>query len=344
MKRFMFKNDYSEGAHPRILELLSKTNLEQQEGYGLDDYSLKAAELIREQIRLPLADIHFLSGGTQTNLVLAAAALRPHEGIIAADTAHINVHEAGAIEATGHKIFYMPAKNGKLTTEQLEYAVKFHADEHYIKPRLVFLSNATELGTVYSKKELEDIYDFCVRHNLYLYLDGARLGNAIVSQDDLSLADIARLTDAFYIGGTKNGALLGEALVITHPLLKEDFRYLMKQRGALLAKGRVVGIQFLALFENGLYFDLAKKANDGAQKIARAIAKAGFDFLTDSPTNQIFPVLPNDVINRLYEKFDFYVWEKFDSDRSVIRLVTSWATPDSQIEEFIRFFSEIVGK
>ncbi len=336
MAKYFFKNDYSEGAHPRILEYLQKTNSVQQEGYGLDEYSLKAAELVRKEIKLPGADVHFLTGGTQTNLTFISAVLRPHHAVLAAETAHINVHETGAIEATGHKIFQIPTDNGKITVEQLQQALEFHEDEHFVKPKLVFISNATELGTVYTASELERLYDFCLQNNLYLYLDGARLANAIVaSEGQLSLEQVARNTDAFYIGGTKNGALLGEALVITNPNLKEDFRFMMKQRGALLAKGRVVGLQFLALFENGLYYDLARNANAQAQKLKNALENYNVEFLTDSPTNQIFPILPNDLIEKLYRKFDFYIWKKVDQKHSAVRLVTSWFTQDEPVESFI---------
>ncbi len=345
MNKYFFKNDYSEGAHPKILDYLLKTNYIQQEGYGLDEYSLKAAELIRKEIKLPNADIHFLSGGTQTNLTFISAALRPHHAVLAAKSAHINVHEAGAIEATGHKIFQLPTDNGKITVEQLRSALEFHEDEHFVKPKLVFISNATELGTIYSANELERLYDFCLQNRLYLYLDGARLANAVMASDELSLEQVARFTDAFYIGGTKNGALLGEALVITNSNLKDDFRYMMKQRGALLAKGRVVGLQFLALFEDGLFYRLAQNANKQAQKLKKALEGYGIDFLTDSPTNQIFPILPNTLIEKLYEKFDFYIWQKIDSSHSAVRLVTSWHTPDEQVERFIsevkKFFDVI---
>lgn len=335
MERYMFKNDYSEGAHPKVLEMLQKTNLIQQEAYGLDQYSQQAAEQIKDLINMPQAAVHFFTGGTQTNLTLISAALRPHEAVLAAHSAHINVHETGAIEATGHKIFQLPSDDGKITIESLKQALDFHQDEHYVKPRLVFISNATELGTVYQANELEKLYQFCQNHGLYLYLDGARLGNAIVASKNLILKQIAQFTDAFYIGGTKNGALLGEALVITNPNLKRDFRFIMKQRGALIAKGRVVGLQFLALLHDGLYFDLARRANQLAQKIRKAIEQSGFKLLTDSPTNQIFPILPDDLIQQLLKKFDFYIWQKFSSNSSVVRLVTSWATDEAKVDELI---------
>lgn len=340
--RYMFKNDYSEGAHPKVLEYLQKTNFEQQEGYGLDEYSEQARDLLRQILKMPYVDIHFFTGGTQANLTFIGSALRPHEAVIAPYTAHINVHEAGAIEATGHKIFQLDVRDGKITAAQVEKAVEYHQDEHFVKPKMVFISNATELGTVYTKQELIDLYRTCKRYNLYLYIDGARLANALVAENnDLTLAELAQYTDAFYLGGTKNGALLGEALVITNPNLSEDFRYHLKQRGALLAKGRVVGLQFLALLEDSLYLQLARHANAMAQKMRKAIESKGYGFLSTSFTNQIFPILPMPVIERLYEKFDFYIWEKLDERNAVIRLVTSWATPETVVDEFIEYFNQI---
>ncbi len=341
--KYSFKNDYSEGAHHSILKLLEATNFEQLEGYGLDKYSDLARDLIMKHFDGIEADIHFVSGGTQANLIVLGSLLRPHHSIIAAQTAHINVHEAGAIELTGHKINAITSEDGKITPEQIEAVLALHPDdEHMVKPKLVFISNSTELGTIYTKKELEELSEFCFNHGLYLYMDGARLGAAIMAEgNDLTLADIARLTDAFYIGGTKNGALIGEAIVITNPNLKQDFRYFLKQRGALLAKGRLIGLQFYALFKDNLYFSLAAHANEMAKKLAQGIRDMGFNFLTDSPTNQLFPVLPNDIIEKLYERFDFYIWSRYDEKSSVIRLVTSWATPEKCVNEFLEFLQEL---
>ncbi|MDR7866936.1 MAG: aminotransferase class I/II-fold pyridoxal phosphate-dependent enzyme [Sporomusaceae bacterium] len=333
---YSFKNDYSEGAHPRILSALLETNLEQTEGYGEDRYSLQAAGLLRQSIGCDEADIHFLSGGTQTNLTALSAFLRPHEAVIAANTGHILVHETGAIEATGHKVISVAVSDGKLNTEHIRAVVEGHTDEHMVKPKLVYISNPTEIGSIYNKSELQDISSFCRQNNLYLYLDGARLGSALCSEEnDLKLPEMTLLVDAFYIGGTKGGALLGEALVVRTAVLREDFRFHMKQKGALLAKGRLLGIQFLELFRDGLYFDLARHANKMAGLLKNAISGAGYRFLTHSPSNQIFPVLPNRLIEKLQEKYSFYIWEKVDADNSAIRLVTSWATEEAAVSEFI---------
>lgn len=334
---YSFKNDYSEGAHPRILEALVKTNLEQVEGYGQDIYTLEAVELIKKRIELDNIDIHMLSGGTQTNLTAISAFLRPHEAAIAANTGHILVHETGAIEATGHKVISIPSTDGKLTPTMIKTALIAHTDEHMVKPKLVYISNTTEIGTIYKRSELHELNSFCRENNLILFMDGARLGSALASEEnDLTLSDLGDLVDAFYIGGTKNGALIGEALVICRDSLKEDFRFHMKQKGALLAKGRLIGIQFLELFIDDLFFELAAHANNMAKMIKDAIAEKGFRFLTHSPSNQIFPILPNNLIKMLQEKYFFYVWERVDDNNSAIRLVTSWATSEEAVMEFIK--------
>lgn len=342
---YSFKNDYSEGAHPRILEALVESNMEQMEGYGEDTYCLKAIELLKQKIGIENIDIHLLTGGTQTNLTSISAFLRPHEAAIAACTGHILVHETGAIEATGHKIISLPTEDGKLTPDKIQTALTAHTDEHMVKPKLVFISNTTEIGSIYNKKELESISRFCRENNLILYMDGARLGSALSSdENDLTLSDLASLVDAFYIGGTKNGALIGEALLICRDSLKEDFRFHMKQKGALLAKGRLIGIQFLELFRDNLYFDLAAHANSMAGMIKGALNNEGFKFLTHSPSNQIFPILPNKVIEELEKKYSFYVWEKIDENNSAIRLVTSWATKKEAVEAFIKDIKNILKK
>ena len=337
-----FKNDYTETAHPRILQALIDTNMEQDEGYGLDRHSKAAAESIRNRLGedAQKADIHFLCGGTQANLTAISAFLRPHEAVIAAETAHIFVHEAGAIEATGHKILTVPTPDGKLRSEEIQKVLDFHPnDEHMVKPRLVKISNSTEIGTIYEKRELEDLCRFCREHKLLLYTDGARMGSALTAEgNDVTLADMCRMTDAFYIGGTKNGALLGEALVISNDALKEDFRYHIKQKGGLLAKGRVLGVQFEELFRDDLFFELAKHANAMAQLIVAKLKKSGYDFLTDSPSNQIFPILPDELIEKLQKNWAFYVWKKIDEKCSAIRLVTSWATKEETIREFLEEF------
>lgn len=333
---YSFKNDYSEGAHPRILNALIKTNLEQTDSYGEDRFTLQAAELLKQKIKRQDIDIHLLSGGTQTNLTALSAFLRPHEAVIAANTGHILVHETGAIEATGHKIISVESSDGKLDAQSLQAVVEGHGDEHMVKPRLVYISNSTEIGTIYKKDELEQLSRFCRENNLFLYVDGARLGSALcAAENDLELPELARLVDAFYIGGTKNGALIGEALVICRDSLKEDFRFHMKQKGALLAKSRLLGIQFLELFRDDLYFELAGHANMMAGRLQEAISQAGYPFLTGSPSNQIFPILPDRLISKLKERHSFYIWSRVDDSHAAIRLVTSWATTEEAVKAFI---------
>lgn len=333
---YSFKNDYSEGAHPRILNALIESNFEQAEGYGEDCYTQKAVELLKQRIGRNDIDIHLLSGGTQTNLIAISAFLRPHEAVIAANTGHILVHETGAVEATGHKIISIEVDDGKLNPSHIKAALDSHTDEHMVKPKLVYISNPTEIGSIYNKDELEQLSGFCKEHNLFLFMDGARLGSALCSEEnDLELSDLVSLVDAFYIGGTKNGALLGEALVICSDSLKEDFRFHMKQKGALLAKGRILGIQFIELFRDDLYFDLAKHANRMAGLLRDEISRADFKFLVNSPSNQIFPILPNQLITELEKNYLFHVWSPVDADNSAIRLVTSWATKEEAVLAFI---------
>jgi threonine aldolase len=340
---YSFKNDYSEGAHPRILNALLETNLEQDEGYGEDRYSRQAIDLIKEKIGRNDVDIHFLSGGTQTNLIAISAFLRPHEAAIAVSSGHILGHETGAIEATGHKILSVAGKDGKLSPADLQGVLDGHPDEHMVKPKLVYISNSTEIGSIYTKRELQELHDFCQRNQLILYMDGARLGSALCSEaNDLQLSGLSRLVDAFYIGGTKNGALIGEALVICRDALKEDFRYHIKQKGALLAKGRLMGLQFLELFRDNLFFDLAVHANKMAGRIREEFVKANIEFLTHSPSNQIFPILPNAVITELQKNYAFHIWEKVDSDSSAIRLVTSWATKEEEVTSLIEDLKKVL--
>jgi threonine aldolase len=333
---YSFKNDYSEGAHPRILTALMESNLVQEDGYGEDRFTLGAVELLKEKMAGPDVDIHLLSGGTQTNLIAISAFLRPHEAAMAASTGHILGHETGAIEATGHKILSIDTENGKLTASDLSGVLEAHADEHMVKPKLVYISNSTEIGSIYTKSELEQLRNFCDEQKLFLYMDGARLGSALCSdENDLKLSDLPSLVDAFYIGGTKNGALLGEALVICRDSLKEDFRYHMKQKGALLAKGRLLGIQFMELFRDDLFFELAAHANKMAAMLRDELSKSSITFLTHSASNQIFPILPNALISELQKNFSFHIWEKGESGFSAIRLVTSWATREEAVTAFI---------
>jgi len=334
---YSFNNDYSEGAHPRILQALVETNLNQEVGYGLDSYSKKAIELIKEKMNRSEVDVHLLVGGTQTNLIAISAFLRPHEAAIAVNSGHIFTHETGAIEATGHKVVTVESKDGKLTTEHIQKVLDEHTDEHMVKPKLVYISNSTEIGTIYKKNELRSLRDFCRKHNLLFYMDGARLGSALCStENDVEFVDLPDLFDAFYIGGTKNGALMGEALVICNDTLKDDFRYHIKQKGGMLAKGRVLGIQFYELFKDNLFFELAQHANNMANRLQVGLIEGNIAFMTDSPTNQLFPILPNSLIEKLQEKYTFIIWEKINKDASAIRLVTSWATEEEQVEAFIK--------
>ena len=341
--KYSFKNDYSEGAHPRILDALIKYNLTQQNGYGLDEYSLNAAKFIRDKCAAPNASVHFVSGGTQANLTVISAFLRPHESVVSAHTGHIFTNESGAIEATGHKIHGVETADGKLRPQDVQNILDAHQNvPHQLKQRLVYISNSTEIGTIYSKKELQELYEFCQNKNLILFMDGARLGHALTAEtSDMSLADIAKYTDAFYLGGTKNGALIGEAIVINNPALQDEFGFHLKQKGALLAKGRLLGIQFEELMRDNLYFELADHANRQAMKIKEAFEEIGCDFLAETFTNQIFPVLSAKQIDQLSEKYDFYIWKKIDSERSAIRLITSWSTTDETVAGFINELKEL---
>ena len=343
MQIWSFKNDYSEGCHPRMLEAMLRANADQQEGYGEDGYSVGAGDSIRAVFHCPDSDVHFVSGGTQANLIVIAAALRPHESVIAASTGHIHIHEAGAIEATGHKINAVASPDGKVTAEMIRAVLDEHITiPHMVKPRLVYISNSTEIGTVYRRSELQVLAEFCRSHGLILFCDGARLGSALCSPGiDVMPPDMAGLTDVFTIGGTKNGAAWGEAVVIKSKELKPEFGYHLKQHGALLAKGRFLGIQFQELFRDGLFFEMARYANAMAMKLAEAIRKAGHPFLTEPVSNQIFPILPNRLIECLASRYGFYVWQKTGDDRSAIRLVTSWATPETMIDRFIDDLKEI---
>lgn len=336
-----FQCDYTEGAHPSILKRLEETNFEQTAGYGNDPYCESARSRIKKLCGCEEADVHFLVGGTQANLTVISSALRPYQGVIAAETGHINVHETGAVEATGHKVLALPSGNGKITAEQVRKLYELHwsdADhEHMVQPGMVYISHPTENGTLYSKKELQDLKNTCTGLGLLLFLDGARMGYGIMSGgSDLTLPDIAELTDVFYIGGTKAGALFGEAVVITNPILKKDFRYLLKQHGGMLAKGRLLGIQFDTLFEDGLYFDIAKHAVDLAMRLKEAFLKKGYSLRYDSYTNQQFPIMPVWHIEKLREKYSFAFWEAVDEEYSAVRFCTSWATKEEAVAELIK--------
>lgn len=334
---YSFKNDYSEGAHPNILNALITSNFNQQTGYGEDNHTQNAIAYIKNHLSNNHVDIHLISGGTQTNLIAISSFLRSYEACIAVESGHIATHETGAIECSGHKVFTVKSKDGKITKTLIEQALDIHTDEHMVLPKLVYISNPTELGTVYSKDELETLSQFCKKRDLILYCDGARLGSALCIKDnDLTLKDICTYTDAFYIGGTKIGALLGEALVIKKEELKSNFRFSIKQRGGLLAKGRLLGIQFEELFKDNLYFKLASHSNKMAALLLEGLKEINCEFLIDSPTNQLFPILDNSLIEKLSKEFEFYIWQVIDDNKSAIRLVTSWATKEEYVHNFIK--------
>lgn len=335
-----FNNDYSEGCHPAILEKLAETNMEQTAGYGVDEYCIQAVDKIKEACKAPQADVHFLVGGTQTNVTVISAALRPYQGVITAVSGHINVHETGALEACGHKCLTIESADGKLTAEQIAAYTDGHfADgsaEHMVQPKMVYVSNPTELGTIYKKAELEAISQVCKERGLYLFLDGARLGYGLTCREnDMTLADIAELTDVFYIGGTKVGALFGEAVVITKDELKVDFRYNIKQHGGMLAKGRLLGIQFLTLFEKNRYFEISEHAVKLAEKLRDAFKDMGITCVVDSPTNQQFPILPDTVLERLQGKYAYEYQSRIDAAHSAVRFCICWATKEENVDGLI---------
>ena len=337
-----FENDYSEGAHPAILARLVETNLTQVPGYGNDPFSAHAKELICAACGTPDADVTFIGGGTQTNLIVIAALLKNYEGVIAPSTGHIGVHEAGAIECAGHKVLSLPGHCGKLAAEELKsYLTAFYGDEshtHMVFPGMVYLSFPTEYGTLYTKKELTDISALCREYGMKLYIDGARLGYGLMSEEnDVSLSDLASLADVFYIGGTKVGALIGEAVVFPKGDEPVNFVTTVKQHGGLLAKGRLTGIQFEALFTDGLYFAIAKNAIEKAKRLKSILAAKGWPFYLDSPTNQQFVVIDDETLKRVREKFVVSFWEKPDPTHTVVRFATSWATTDEMLDALEAF-------
>jgi len=332
-----FNNDYSEGCHEAVLEALTRTNLEQTPGYGEDLYCRRAADRIRALCKRDHLYVQFLVGGTQTNLTVIAAALRPHQGALGAETAHINVHETGAVEATGHKVLSLPSSDGKITAGQVREAVLAHRSdssfEHMVQPKLVYISNPTELGTLYTLAELEELSAVCRELGLYLFLAGARLGYGLTAKgNDVSMEDLARLCDVFYIGGTKVGALFGEAVVISNPAIAEDFRYLIKQRGGMLAKGRLLGVQFDALMADDLYFKIAAHANALAERIRSCLEELGVPSLVPGTTNQIFPILPDSALEELQKEFSFTEMGRVDEHHRAVRFCTSWATRPDQVD------------
>ena len=335
-----FQCDYAEGCCPEILAALTETNFQQTVGYGEDEFCAQAAALIKEACETPQAAVHFLVGGTQANLTVIDSVLRSHQGVVSAAGGHIAVHETGAIEACGHKVLALPSEDGKISACQIQDLCRAHyADEsfeHTVQPGMVYISFSTESGLLYSKAELEAISAVCKEYNLPLYIDGARLGYGLASpQNDCSLQDIARLADIFYIGGTKQGALFGEAVVITNPALQKDFRYFIKQKGGMLAKGRLLGIQFKTLFTANLYFKLAKKTVEQALLIREAFQKKGISFFFDSYTNQQFPILTAAQREYFAPKYKTSFWQPLDGDKAVVRFCTSWATTDDAVAELV---------
>lgn len=335
-----FTCDYTQGAHPKILERLLETNMEKLPGYGRDCYCESAKEKIRSACECPEAEIYFLAGGTQTNAIVIDSMLKKYEGVIAAATGHINVHESGAIEYTGHKVLTLPAHEGKIRADELETLLKtFWGDqnhEHMVFPGMVYISHPTEYGTLYTKAELEAISSICHSYKIPLYLDGARLGYGLMShRTDVTLSMISKLCDVFYIGGTKVGALCGEAVVFTRENAPCHFLTLIKQHGALLAKGRLLGIQFDTLFTDDLYFTISRHAIEMAELLKKGFIEKGYSFFLDSPTNQQFIILDNNDLEELQEKVAFEIWEKLDDKHTVVRFATSWGTTAEEIEKLV---------
>lgn len=333
----LFHNDYSEGCHDAVMRKLQQTNPEQTPGYGEDAYCAAAADMIRKKCGREDLAVHFLVGGTQANMTVIAAALRHHQGVLCADSGHIHVHETGAVEATGHKCLWLPSEEGKISAQQVESYVLAHRSdpsfEHMAQPKMVYISNPTEWGTLYTLRELEALSAACKKLGLYLFLDGARLGYGLMAKgNDVTMEDLARLCDVFYIGGTKVGALFGEAVVISDPELKQDFRYHIKQRGGMLAKGRLLGVQFCALLENNLYFEISAHADRLADKLRCVFTELGYSFFMENTTNQLFPILPSHVRRELAEKYTFIEMDRVDDDRCACRFCTSWATREENVD------------
>ena len=333
----LFHNDYNECCHPAVWQRMSENLPAKMGGYGEDPCCEHAAQMIRDLCEDNSLSVHFLVGGTQTNLTVIDAALRPHQGVLCADSGHIHVHETGAVEATGHKVLAIASNDGKITADQIEAAMVSHISdasrEHMAQPKLVYISNSTELGTIYNRAELEAISAMCKKYGIYLFMDGARLGYALAASDnDLTFADVARLTDVFYIGGTKVGAMFGEAVVISHPAIAEDFRYLIKQHGGMLAKGWLLGMQFETLLENNLYLQIAKEADKFADQIRATLNALGYSLLVPGTTNQIFPILPDALLEKLGDEFTFSEQVRVDDTHRAVRFCTSWATTKDSVD------------
>jgi threonine aldolase len=337
MERIDLLNDYNYCAHPSVLETVREASTRLFAGYGVDEECMAAAEMIRGLIGKADADVHFIIGGTQANLIAIGAFLRPHEAVVAPAAAHINMHETGAIEAVGHKILTFPASDGKARADDVRAVMESHDNEHMVKPKLLFISQATELGTVYTRAELIALREVCDEYGLFLYADGARLGNALVSDAcDFTLHDFAGIADAFYNGGTKNGLLFGEAMVRCNKDLAPEFRYLMKQRGGLLAKGFLLGLQFRAIFEEGLYFELARRANSAAASLETKLRQMAVPLLIDTVSNQVFPYVSDEALSHLEEQALFETWGTKGPNGTPIRFVTTWQTTEAEIDAVLR--------
>ena len=338
-----FRNDYGNGAHPAVMEALCKTNLELTVGYGMDAYCQKATGIIRDFCACPAADVHYIVGGTQANKLLIGAVLRPWEAVITASSGHIQVHEAGAIEHNGHRLYTIPCPDGKLTPDQIRKLCSLYAnDETAVAPKVVYISNTTELGTVYSRSELQALRAVCDEWKLWLYCDGARLACAM-AVTGTTYADYAAYCDAFTIGGTKNGLLFGEALVIVSPALQPHFRRCMKQQGAMLAKGRLLGVQYCAALEDGLYMELANRSIRAAQQLTAGLKALQIPMLIDSPSNQIFPILPHSVAEALREQVSFEHWSQVDETHDCIRFVTAWHTTEEEVTALLSLLRQLLS-
>lgn len=340
-----FLSDYSQGAHPKVMEALAKTNMEHSDGYGLDGHCEHAAEMIKAMICIDKCQVYMMVGGTPCNVTMIAASLRPYESVVALRTGHAYFHETGAVEATGHRVVAMDGINGKMTPELIDKAWEEYEDEHTPLPKMVYISQPTECGSIYSKMELTTIRNKCLEKNMFLYVDGARLGAALTAEsNDLSIRELAQLCDAFYIGATKNGALFGEALVVCNDEMNDHFRFMMKRQCSLLAKGRLIGVQFEALLEGGensIYFEMASHANQMAKIIRDELTMLGMKFYSDSQTNQVFPILPVSIVKALEKEFSFYRWAPEKSGMVPIRLVTAWGTERKDVEYLIQRIKQL---
>ncbi|MCM3389650.1 aminotransferase class I/II-fold pyridoxal phosphate-dependent enzyme [Ureibacillus chungkukjangi] len=339
--KYSFKNDYSELCHPALLEALLKASTEQNTGYGLDKHTENAKYLIKDKLESDNCDIHFVTGGTQANASVISHILRPYEAVLACSSGHINVHETGAIEATGHKVYTAEGIDGKLTTADIEAALAYHQDEHMVKIGMVYISQSTEIGTVYSFAELKALYELCKEKQLYLYIDGARLSSGLAASD-VEFNQLKELCDVMYIGGTKIGMLSGEAIVIFNDQLKSYFRYHIKNKGAMLAKGYVLGIQFEAAFNDNLYFEMGQHENELAHFLSNELKELGIPLLSESPTNQIFPIFTKEQVDELQKNYAFEIWEPVE-DKIAIRFVTSWATTKEVCEELIEDIKVVIS-